>query len=253
MKRTRAQRQQEEAEAGAEGEEPLYVDPVTMAPPTRPLVLTLCGHPVDQSYLQTLQTRAREQKQQAGYCCLVCDQVSAAAVRNFGLETALGLDNVEGPARHVPASHDNFPAALAEVPSFQPLMRELDNAIANARDRPLRRYAEVSTLVLKKYIIPLVRNGGETQREGYVKFLGDESDVFPTLEALFEWMDFGEGRYRREWQASHGIRIEVELLLRDKLVPLDANGRSTFLGCTREQFNAAPGKERGISFVYELV
>jgi hypothetical protein len=69
-----------------------YQDPVTLAPPTQPMVLTGCGHTVERSYLSKLVSPTR------AYFCPLCQRPSAEAVRNFALEEALQLANVAGKA-----------------------------------------------------------------------------------------------------------------------------------------------------------
>jgi len=250
MKRTRETCEKEEDES------PLYMDPVTRTAPVRPLVLTQCGHTIDQSYLDQLEKRAKETKNNnKGYCCLVCDQVSSAVVRNFALEVALKLDNVEGPARIVVPP---LVQPLHTMEEFADLSKELNEAIAGARNRPQERYKDMCKYVLEKEILPLVKRGGFSHCSDAIR-CEDMSSMFWNWQNILEWLDYENGRYETEFSESHNLRIHASLYKFDDLLTEKKNGSSCkwfysrpspksdkgwYTPCTREEFKQAPLEER---------
>lgn len=251
MKRTRAQRQ---AEAP-------YTDPVTGQVPTQPLVLTACGHPVDASYLPTLETRAREQKQLTGYCCPVCDRVSSGAVRNFALEEVLKLEGAGGPVLRQPAP-DLAPRPLAQEPEFEALNNDLRDAIERARNRPFRCYKMSGLAILGAILPELGKSGGTQGKAG--PFSLSYMRWNPTR--FLRWIDFGEGRYRTEFRESHGLELEVVFGVLNEAASWAKQGDSpawwrslrrenyVFDPCTRAVWEATtPEEKRVVWFDYRLV
>jgi hypothetical protein len=237
MKRTRAKRQQEEQEA-------IYTDPVTMAAPTRPLVLTECGHPVDESYLDTLKTRAQETKNAKGYCCLVCDTVSKGVVRNFALEEALGLGDVSGPAKIL--AHP--PRKLVFVSPGELV------------------YRAMSKYMFDSQIKPLVERVGQRSGESGVCRVGIE--IHNRVEDIILWLEFENGRYKTEFVAEFGLEIAVaysqfdlERTLENVGRPwcycvcgrLEEDSRAVWVPCDKNAFLAAPRRERGLVFSFQYV
>jgi hypothetical protein len=230
----------------------LYTDPVTQEAPTRPLVLTQCGHTIDQGYLPTLEQRAKDSKAALGYCCLVCDQVSTSAVRNFALETALQLVDVQGPARFSPATPPRQLAALEH------LHAPLSAAINTARDRPWEKYQRVCSALLAHIIIPQI-----TLDEVGVTPMTDMGDIFQSASDVLGWLHFENGRYTTEFLASHQLRIRAIPMKVDYKASLEVLGwwkfvwapdcREKWEECTEAEFAAARLTDIGIEFVVEFV
>jgi hypothetical protein len=240
-------------------EAPLYIDPVTREAPTRPLVLTLCGHSIDQSYLDTLEERARRLKASAGYCCLVCEQVSPAAVRNFALETMLGLVAIEGPARIEPVQSDRL-KPLCNLPEFAELSKTLGTALTTARDHLFAEYQKGCKFIFE--CVVEILNGKYAEDSCWR--LSKLTHFFPTPTSVVDFLKFGNERYKTEFLESHRFRIRVllrrynaELTYKNKgwwnYYLCSSTTGMWYSNCTDAEFLAAPAEHRGLSISYKLV
>jgi hypothetical protein len=240
-------------------ESPLYTDPVTREAPTRPLVLTLCGHSADQSYLHTLEERARKLKASNGFCCLVCERVSPAAVRNFALETMLRLTDVEGPVRIEPVQSIDRLKPLCELPEYAELAKKLETALTTLRDRPFAEYQKRCKFLFE-WVLAIL-NGTVPINSCYL--FEKITHIFPAPSNVLDFIRFGNGRYKTEFLKSHRLRIKVILRLYDPVSTYQANGwwayhftsskKLLWKACTEDEFEAAPASEKAISVLYELV
>jgi len=199
-----------------------FIDPVLHEPPTHPVVLTVCGHTVDASYLDQISTPVDDRAPAApwGITCPTCKRVSLRTVRNYALETELNLPSETITQEAVAAAGRT---GLMDQPSFRPIADKLAATMEAVQKERHAAYLRATASVVAEFLLPdMTKNlkttyylKNETHHSAAILATRDLSAVFPTVQSFFAWYSYDKRRHRYELLESGGITLVVRFWLCD--------------------------------------